>query len=84
MSLQRIPEGRGEVGNGGKRKQPVIIQHGVLVVSKVGIPQSIHYKILKLVTEKFKYYKSITITIFFGQNNYHYFLPTILVVFLSP
>ncbi|TKY63079.1 Triacylglycerol lipase 2 [Spatholobus suberectus] len=31
LSLQRIPEGRGEGGGSGTRKQPVIIQHGVLV-----------------------------------------------------
>jgi lysosomal acid lipase/cholesteryl ester hydrolase len=33
LSLQRIPEGRVEGRNGGTRKQPVILQHGVLVVS---------------------------------------------------
>ncbi|XP_027357180.1 triacylglycerol lipase 2-like [Abrus precatorius] len=31
LSLQRIPEGRGEVIGRGIKKQPVIIQHGVLV-----------------------------------------------------
>ncbi|XP_045797196.1 triacylglycerol lipase 2 [Trifolium pratense] len=31
LSLQRIPEGRGKGSNGGTRKQPVLLQHGVLV-----------------------------------------------------
>ncbi|XP_027940836.1 triacylglycerol lipase 2 isoform X2 [Vigna unguiculata] len=31
LSLQRIPEGRGKSSGGRTRKQPVIIQHGVLV-----------------------------------------------------
>lgn len=31
LSLQRIPEGRGENGGVSTKKQPVIIQHGVLV-----------------------------------------------------
>ncbi|KAK7336058.1 hypothetical protein VNO77_16587 [Canavalia gladiata] len=31
LSLQRIPEGRGGVSGSGTKKQPVIIQHGVLV-----------------------------------------------------
>ncbi|KAF7819441.1 triacylglycerol lipase 2-like [Senna tora] len=31
LSLQRIPEGRNEVRDKGSKKQPVIIQHGVLV-----------------------------------------------------
>ncbi|OIW14448.1 hypothetical protein TanjilG_15361 [Lupinus angustifolius] len=31
LSLQRIPEGRGEVSGTWTKKQPVIIQHGVLV-----------------------------------------------------
>ncbi|XP_047172443.1 triacylglycerol lipase 2-like [Vigna umbellata] len=34
LSVQRIPEGRGGKGSGSRTsKQPVIIQHGVLVVS---------------------------------------------------
>lgn len=34
LSLQRIPEGRAQVSGGGKKqRQPVILQHGVLVVS---------------------------------------------------
>nr|ACU24300.1 unknown [Glycine max] len=31
LSLQRIPEGRGKSSGSGTRKQPVVIQHGVLV-----------------------------------------------------
>ncbi|KAI4350526.1 hypothetical protein L6164_004975 [Bauhinia variegata] len=31
LSLQRIPEGRAEASSSGAKKQPVIIQHGVLV-----------------------------------------------------
>lgn len=31
LSVQRIPEGR--AGGGGTKKKPVLIQHGVLVVS---------------------------------------------------
>jgi len=33
LSMQRIPEGRGKGSGSRTRKQPVIIQHGVLVVS---------------------------------------------------
>ncbi|CAK9145472.1 unnamed protein product, partial [Ilex paraguariensis] len=31
LSLQRIPEGRGGGDGGGNKKQPVLLQHGVLV-----------------------------------------------------
>jgi len=35
LSIQRIPEGRSEVkSNVTKKKEPVIVQHGVLVVSE--------------------------------------------------
>lgn len=33
LSIQRIPEGRNEARNERTKKQPVILQHGVLVVS---------------------------------------------------
>lgn len=33
LSVQRIPKGRNGRGGSGKGKPPVIIQHGVLVVS---------------------------------------------------
>lgn len=33
LSLQRIPEGRTGGGGGGLNKPPVLLQHGVLVVS---------------------------------------------------
>ncbi|XP_057741077.1 triacylglycerol lipase 2-like [Arachis stenosperma] len=31
LSLQRIPQGRTNVGNGGAKRAPVIVQHGVMV-----------------------------------------------------
>ncbi|KAF1885711.1 hypothetical protein Lal_00002610 [Lupinus albus] len=34
LGLQRIPEGRGEVNVTQTKKQPVILQHGVLLVCK--------------------------------------------------
>ena len=33
LSVQRIPEGRAKLSGGKAKKQPVIIQHGIVVVS---------------------------------------------------
>lgn len=43
LSLQRIPEGRAKTGGNVTKKEPVIVQHGILVVSE----QLIHFSCIK-------------------------------------